>query len=164
MNYHQMLPVFDVWVLWVLVLLTPLAGLWAMTAFIALHRERKALPPVKHVKSLLKASLSGLTVLLMIGSMVVSGLMIEANKAAATDNIKAKYNISAVTWETPKGIEVSPTDSTQSWVIMVTDKSNNVMPFRYSSDPHTAEPTLEAITANTDDTHPAISPENLLKK
>lgn len=163
MNYHPMLPVVDEWVLWLLVLLTPLAGLYAVTAFIVLHRERKTVPHKQHVKNLLKASLSGLAVLLILAFMLFSGLRIEANKASATENIKAKYNITSVRWDDQHGKDTNPTESASVRVIMVTDQSNNIMPVRYSSDPETSEPTLEATSGTADSDH-KVSPENLLKK
>lgn len=163
MNYHPMLPVVDEWVLWLLVLLTPLAGLYTVTAFIVLHRERKTAPREQHVKNLLKASLSGLAVLLILAFMLFSGLRIEANKANATENIKAKYNITSVRWDDEHGKDTNPTESTNDRVIMVTDQSNNVMPVRYTSDPETSEPTLE-VTRDTANSDHKASPENLLKK
>lgn len=163
MNYHQMLPVVDEWVLWLLVLLTPLVGLWAVTAFIVLHRERKTVPREQHVKNLLKASLSGLGVLLILAFMLFSGLRIEANKANATENIKAKYNITSVRWDDQHGKDTNPTESTNDRIIMVTDQANNTIAVRYSADPKTSEPTLEATRDNREDQFIKVSPETLLK-
>lgn len=163
MNYHPMLPVVDEWVLWLLVLLTPLAGLYAVTAFIVLQRERKTVPRAKHFRNLLKASLSGLAVLLILAFMLFSGLRIEANKASATENIKAKYNITSVRWDDQHGKDTNPTESASVRVIMVTDQANNTIAVRYSSDPETSEPTLEATSDNADSDH-KVSPESLLKK
>lgn len=165
MNYHQMLPVVDEWVLWVFSLLTPLVALFALTAFIVLHRERKTVPRAKHVRNLLKASLSGLAVLLILGFMLFSGLRIEENRANATQNIMAKYDVSSVTWRTPDNRNTNPTDTVSDRVVMVTDSENNVTVFKFSTNPETSEPQLEDTAEGTvKDSFRRISAETLLKK
>lgn len=165
MNYQQMFPVVDEWVLWLLCLLTPLVALCALTAFIVLHRERNTATPEKHRLNLIMASSAGLLTLFILAFMLFSGLRIEANKANASENIKAKYDISSVTWKTPDGREVSPTDTSREVVVMVTDHNNRVSTFAYHADNATSEPYLEMPTKNyLDDYFQETSPENLLKK
>jgi hypothetical protein len=146
MDYHQMLPVVDEWVLWLLCLLTPLVALCALTAFIVLHRERKTTTRQKRTKNLLVAGASGLLTLLILGFMLYSGLRIEENKANATQNILMKYDISSVEWKTPEGRKTNPTDTVASRVVMVTDRKNNVSVFNYNINPETSEPQLENTT------------------
>lgn len=165
MNYSQMLPVVDEWVLWALVPLTPLVALCALTAFIVLHRERKTASPAKRTKNLLMAGGAGLLTLLILGFMLHSGLRIEENRANATQNIKAKYDVSTVTWRTPDNRNTNPTDTVSDRVVMVTDHENNITVFKFNTNPNTSEPQLEDVAEGTvKDSFRRIAADDLLKK
>lgn len=165
MNYHQMLPVVDEWVLWVLSLLTPLVALFALTAFIVLHRERNTAPRAKRTKNLLVAGGMGLLTLSILGFMLHSGLRIEENRANATQNIIMKYDVSSVEWRTPDNRNTNPTDTVSDRVVMVTDTENNVTVFKFNTNPETSEPQLEDTAEGTvKDSFRRISAETLLKK
>jgi hypothetical protein len=165
MNYNQMLPVVDEWVLWVLSLLTPLVALCALTAFIVLHRERKTATRAKRTKNLLVAGGAGLLTLLILGFMLFSGLKIEENRANATQNIMAKYDVSSVTWRTPDNRHTNPTDTVSDRIVMVTDHENNVTVFKFSANPDTSEPQLEDTAEGAvKDSFRRIPAETLLKK
>jgi hypothetical protein len=103
MDYQPMLPVVDEWVLWVLVLITPLLGLVSLTAFIVLHRERKTATPTKHRLNLIRASSSAVLILFILGFMLFSGLRIDANKANTAENHGLSVGPSSAAEQTPTG-------------------------------------------------------------
>lgn len=165
MNYHQMLPVVDEWVLWLLTLLTPLVALCTLTAFIVLHRERKTATPEKNRLNLIMASSAGLLTLLILGFMLHSGLRIEENRANATQNIMTKYDITSVEWTTPDNRKTNPTDTVSDRVVMVTDRDNNVSVFNYTTNPDTSAPRLEDnVDETVNDSFRRIPADTLLKK
>jgi hypothetical protein len=165
MNYSQMIPVVDEWVLWLLCLLTPLVALCALTAFIVLHREYKTATPQRKRLNLVRASSLGLLVLLILGFMLYSGLRIEENKANATENIKAKYDISSVEWKTSNNRATNPTDTVSDRVVMVTDRENNVSVFKFNTNPQTFEPQLEdTVEGTVKDNFRRVPADSLLKK
>lgn len=145
MNYQPMLPVVDEWVLWLCCLIVPLMALVTLTAFIVFNRNRKTASQGHVRNDLMKASLAAVATFGVLGFMLYSGLRIEENKSIASENMKSKYGVESVLWETPEGKDVSPTDSLAKKYILVKDTNGVDHVAAFNVDGNTSEPFIEYL-------------------
>lgn len=85
-----------------------------------------------------------------------------SNEAIATENIKAKYNVTDVSWDA-KETKARPTATGRNEELLVTDDKGQQVVFKYKVNMQTGEPVLSNMPVQGGST-PTVTVESIEKK